>query len=350
MIGKDAWDRAVEVLSRASEVVVACHIDPDGDALGSLLGLGGFLRRSGKRVFLTWGTPEPSAPPRYAFLPGLDAVVDPADVPEAPEVFVAVDCASADRLGVLLGRFEAAKATLNLDHHISNEDFAGINLVDAGAASSAELVFDLVARMGGVPDLAEATALYTGIVTDTGRFQYANTSPATLRTAAALREAGVDHEGVATAIFESSSLGFLHMLGVVLARARVDGGLVWSWLTTADLAACGLALDETESLIDVIRTVRESRFALMLKEVPDGGWKGSLRSRGEVDVAAIARSLGGGGHHRAAGFAFAGTPEEAAGAVLALAASQGSGEGHPPEATSPPLEAPSGVPEATAAP
>jgi phosphoesterase RecJ-like protein len=277
-------------------------------------------------------------------------VVDPAAVPEAPEVFVAVDCASADRLGVLVGHFERAAATLNLDHHVSNEDFAAINLVDPGAASSAELVFDLVARMGGSPDLAEATALYTGIVTDTGRFQYANTSPATLRTAAALREAGVDHEGVATAIFESSSLHFLHLLGLVLMRARVDHGLVWSWLSTADLAACGLALDETESLVDVLRTVRESCFALMLKELPDGTYKGSLRSRGEVDVAAIARSLGGGGHRLAAGFAFAGTPEEAAEAVLALAAPAGCDGGCAADEASPPVEAPSGVPEATAAP
>jgi bifunctional oligoribonuclease and PAP phosphatase NrnA len=323
VIGEAAWERAVAVLAEASEVVVACHVDPDGDALGSLLGLGGFLRRAGKRVILTWGTPGPTPPPKFAFLPGLDVVADPAEVPEAPDVFVAVDCGSADRLGTLLRCFEAAGTTINLDHHVSNEDFATVNLVDPGAASSAELVFELVRRMGGAPDVAEATALYTGIVTDTGRFQYANTSPATLRTAAALREVGIDHEGVATAIFESSSLAFLHLLGTVLARVRVDDGLVWSWLGTGDLEAAGLALDETESLVDEIRTVRESRFALMLKELPDGGYKGSLRSRGDVDVAAIARTLGGGGHRRAAGFAFEGTPDEAARAVLALAAANG---------------------------
>jgi phosphoesterase RecJ-like protein len=320
VIEEAVWDRAVTALAGASEVVVACHIDPDGDALGSLLGLAGFLRRRGKRVWMTWGTPSPTVPPQYAFLPGLDAVSPPEDVPEAPEVFVALDCASLDRLGVLEPRFGSAATTIDLDHHISNEGFADVNLVDPSAASSAELVFDLVARMGGTPDLPEATALYTGIVTDTGRFQYANTSPATLRTAAALREAGADHEQVATAIFESSSLPFLHVLGVVLARARVDDGLVWSWLDGADLAAAGLSLDETEPLIDVIRKVRESRFALVLKEQPEGGYKGSLRSRGEVDVSAIARSLGGGGHRRAAGFSFAGTAEEAARAVLALAA------------------------------
>lgn len=336
MIDEAAWDRAVAALTGASEVVVACHVDPDGDALGSLLGLTGFLRRAGKRIWTTWGAPDPHVPPQYAFLPGLDMICRPADVPEAPEVFVAVDCASPDRMGVLLPRFSAAPTTLNLDHHVSNEGFAAINLVDPSAASSAELVFDLLGRMGGTPDLAEATALYTGIVTDTGRFQYPSTSPGTLRTAAALREAGVDHERVATSIYESSSLAYLHLLGVVLSRARVDQGLVWSWLDRADLQASGLSLDDTEPLIDVIRTVRESRFALMLKQLPEGGYKGSLRSRGEVDVSAIACSLGGGGHRRAAGFVYAGTPEEAAGAVLALAAG--------------PDGAAAGVPEATAAP
>ena len=336
MIDEAAWDRAVAALGGASEVVVACHIDPDGDALGSLLALAGFLRRAGKRVWATWGAPEPHVPSQYAFLSGLDAVARPADVPEAPEVFVAVDCASSDRLGVLLGRFAAAASTINVDHHLSNEGFAAIDLVDPAAASSAELVFDLVGRMGGTPDLGEATALYTGIVTDTGRFQYASTSPATLRTAAALRDAGVDHEQVATAIFESSSLSYLHLLGVVVSRTRVDKGLVWSWLDDADLQAAGLSLDETEPLIDAIRTVRESRFALMLKELPEGGYKGSLRSRGEVDVSAIARALGGGGHQRAAGFAHAGTAQEAARAVLALAAASDG--------------APTGMPEATAAP
>jgi phosphoesterase RecJ-like protein len=356
VIDEAGWERATAALGAASEVVVACHIDPDGDALGSLLGLGGFLRRLGKQVWLTWGTPGPSVPPKFAFLAGLDEIADPADVPEAPELFVAVDCGSLDRLGVLTGTFERAGTTINLDHHVSNERFAEIDLVDPLAASSAELVFELVGRMGGAPDLAEATALYTGIVTDTGRFQYANTSAGTLRTAASLREVGVDHESVATAIFESSSLEFLRLLGVVLSRVRVDDGLVWSWLDTADLEATGLGLEETDSMIDAIRPVRESRFALMLKQRPEGGYKGSLRSRGDVDVAAIARSLGGGGHQRAAGFTFDGPPDAAAKAVLDLAAAEAAQAAGAAGAAAPAgadgrgerAEA-SGLPEATAA-
>lgn len=321
MIDEADWDRAVTALQGAKDVVVACHIDPDGDALGSLLGLAGPLRRAGKRVWATWGTEEPKVPPIYEFLGGLDTVVPPAEVPASPEVFVSVDCGAADRLGVLMPHFSAAATTVNLDHHRSNPGFAAINLVDPDAASSAELVYQLVRRLGGVPDPAEATALYTGIVTDTGRFQYSSTSPTTLRVAADLREIGVDHERVATEIFESGSLSFLHIVGVVLARARVEDSLVWSWLDTADLEAAGLGIDETEGLIDAIRPVKESRFALMLKQRREGpGYKGSLRSRGEVDVARIAQALGGGGHQRAAGFTFEGTAEEAARAVLKLAA------------------------------
>ncbi|MPY96103.1 MAG: bifunctional oligoribonuclease/PAP phosphatase NrnA [Acidimicrobiia bacterium] len=320
MIEEAEWDRAVAVLRSAGEVVVGCHVDPDGDALGSLLGLAGALRRGGTRVWATWGAEDPKAPPIYGFLEGLETVVPPAEVPERPDVFVAVDCGDPSRLGTLAGHFAAAATTVNLDHHRSNPGFGTVNLVDPGAASSAELVYQLVRRMGATPDPAEATALYTGIVTDTGRFQYSSTSPTTLRVAADLREIGVDHERVATEIFESGSLAYLHVVGVVLSRARVEDGLVWSWLDTADLDAAGLSIDEAEGLIDAIRPVKESRFALLLKQRAEGGgYKGSLRSRGEVDVAQIAQALGGGGHRRAAGFTFDGAPDEAARAVLKLA-------------------------------
>ncbi|MGH2690172.1 MAG: DHH family phosphoesterase, partial [Actinomycetota bacterium] len=230
MIEEAEWDRAVSAPRSATEVVVACHVDPDGDALGSLLGLAGPLRRTGTRVWATWGADEPKAPPIYGFLEGLGTVVPPADVPERPDVFVAVDCGDPSRLGVLASTFARAATTVNLDHHRSNPGFGSVNLVDPEAASSAELVYQLLRRMGMMPDPDEATALYTGIVTDTGRFQYSSTSPTTLRVAADLREIGVDHERVATEIFESGSLGYLHVVGVVLGRARVEDGLVWSWL------------------------------------------------------------------------------------------------------------------------
>lgn len=319
MIPEEEWERAARALDAAKEVVVACHVAPDGDGLGSMLGLGLFLRRRGKKVWMTWGTRILQVPAQYAWLPGADLLVTPLQVPEKPEAFVAIDCGGAGRLEHVRGRFEAAGVRLNIDHHVSNDSFGEINLVDSSAASSSELAYELIRRMGGAPDPDEATCFYTGIVTDTGRFQYSNASIATLRTAADLREIGVDHERVAADIFESAAFDYLHVLGVVLSRARLEDGLVWSWVDQADLGS--LALDETEDFIDVLRSVRESKAAAILKQLPDRSYKVSLRSRGEVDVAAVAESFGGGGHRRAAGFKLRGTMEECIGKIKARMAS-----------------------------
>src|SRR5229473_4421125 len=254
MIDDKEWARAVEVLTNAGEVAVACHVFPDGDALGSMLGIGLYLRRLGKKVWMGWGSQHLRVPPQYAFLPGLDLIG--GDPPTAPEVFLAVDCAQDTRLDLLLGVFKAAGTRIDLDHHATNVGFGDINLVDPQAASSCELVYDLIRRTGGVPNPDEATALYTGIVTDTGRFQYSSTSPSTLRVAADLREQGVDHTVVNNEIFESAPFGYLHTLGIVLSRARLEPGpdpLVWSWLELKDLN--GTKLDEAEDMINLLRGV-----------------------------------------------------------------------------------------------
>lgn len=308
MIEESEWNRAVETLESSSEIAVACHISPDGDALGSMLGLGRFLARQNKKLWMGWGSGKIQVAPQYEFLPGIEDLVTHEQFPEVIQAFVAIDCADLQRLGLLQPRFEAAERRINIDHHISNEGFGEINLVDPAAASSSELAFELITRMGGKPNPDEATCLYTGIVTDTGRFQYASTSPTTLRAAAELREIGIDHEKVGSEVYESNSFGYLHVLGIVLSRARLEDGMVWSWLDQADLG--GLDLDETEHFIDTLRTVAEAKVAVLLKQFPKRTYKASLRSRGEVDVAAIAKSLGGGGHERASGFEMRGSVEE----------------------------------------
>jgi bifunctional oligoribonuclease and PAP phosphatase NrnA len=324
MIDEKEWDRAVEALTGARQVVVACHVFPDGDALGSMLGIGLYLRRLGKQVWMGWGSPQLRVPPQYAFLPGLDLVG--GDPPAAPEVFLAVDCAQDTRLDLLLGVFKAAGTRIDLDHHATNLGFGDINLVDPEAASSCELVYELIRRIGGTPNTEEATALYTGIVTDTGRFQYSSTSPATLRVAADLRDRGVDHTRVSNEIFESAPFGYLHTLGMVLSRARLEDGLVWSWLELKDLA--GTRLDEAEDMINQLRSVREAGVAVLLKETEPGHYKVSMRSRGNVDVAQIAAAFGGGGHARAAGFPAPGGVEETIAAIRSALAPAGAG---PPE-------------------
>jgi phosphoesterase RecJ-like protein len=316
MIEDRQWARAVEALTAASEVYVACHVFPDGDALGSMIGIGLYLRRLGKKVWMGWGSAALRVPSQYGFLPGLDLLG--GDAPEAPEVFLAVDCAQMGRLELLQPRFAAAATRIDLDHHATNDGFGDINLVDPAAASSAELTYELVKRMGGEPDAAEATCFYTGIVTDTGRFQYSSTSPATLRMAADLRDRGVDHTLVNNEIFESAPFGYLHALGIVLSRAKLEDALVWSWLTLADLQ--GTRLDEAEDMINLLRAVREADVAALIKETEPGRYKVSMRSRSDVDVAKIASALGGGGHAKAAGFPAPGGVEETIKAIQAALA------------------------------
>ena len=321
----DEIELAAEAISGSGSLALACHMLPDGDALGSMLALHHLCRAQGKLSVASW--PEPFVVgPHYTYLPGLDLVTKPVDFPSAPEVMVTFDCGSLGRLGELAASAEAADRLVVVDHHATNDRYGSVNLVDPDAASSCELVYQLIRRMGGVPNTEEATALYTGIVTDTGRFQYSSTSPATLRVAADLRERGVDHTLVSNEIFESAPFGYLHTLGIVLSRARLEDGLVWSWLELKDLN--GTRLDEAEDMINQLRSVREAGVAVLLKETEPGHYKVSMRSRGNVDVAQIAAAFGGGGHARAAGFPAPGGVEETIAAIRSALAPAGAG---PPE-------------------
>jgi bifunctional oligoribonuclease and PAP phosphatase NrnA len=308
LISPDEWAKATRAIDGSASLAVCCHVAPDGDALGSMLGLGHYLQRRGKAVWMSWGSPAPTVPYQYAFLPGVERIVRPDELPERIETFIAMDCADVKRLEVLEGRFRAAGTRINVDHHISNSRFGDINLVDPDRASSCELAFELVQHLGGSVNAEEATCFYTGIVTDTGRFQYSNASPETLRVAAELLEAGADHLMVAERVYESASFEQLRLLGTVLSRAKLEDGLVYSWLSRDDLGELGL--EETEDFIDALRTIRDIRVALLAKQQPEGWWKGSLRSRGGVDVSLVAKSFGGGGHAAAAGFSFKGELDE----------------------------------------
>lgn len=278
-----------------------------------MIGLGLYLRREGKKVWMSWGSEEIKVPAQYSFLPGLDELSRPEEVPGDLDVFIAIDCGDRQRLELLNEKFDSARIRINIDHHLSNPSFGDVNLVDVQAASSSEIAYEFLKRMGGKPEREEATCFYTGIVTDSGRFQYSSTSAQTLRDAAELRELGVDHERVAEHVFETAAFSYLHALGTVLTRAKLEDGVVWTWMTPPDLG--DLPIDETEHFIDTLKIVKEAEVAALLKQQDEGEWKVSLRSRGEVDVSAIARSFGGGGHARAAGFTRKGTLDQVAGQI-----------------------------------
>ena len=295
-------DRAATVISEAPSVALACHVAPDGDALGSLLALHHLCLSQGKPSIASW--PEPfDVAPHYSFLPGLDLVTKPADFPAAPKVMITFDCGSMARLAELGEAARAAGELIVLDHHATNDRYGTINVVDPDAAASAVVVRRLAARLDWPLTRDAALCLYTGIVTDTGRFQYSNTTPEVFDLANELSRFDLPIADLTRQLFEEHRFAYLQLVGACLARAELDRGLrfVATWVTNFDLDNFGVGIDETEGLIDIVRRTAEAEVSCVCKEASDGV-KVSLRSINHVDVGAIATRFGGGGHKFAAGF------------------------------------------------
>jgi phosphoesterase RecJ-like protein len=311
-MSNDNLERAAEVLAGATEVALACHVNPDADALGSMLGLSAFLRTRGVRTVCSFPN-EPLDPPRWAvMMPGSEELVGIRDFPKHPSVMVTCDCAAFDRLGALGHVAEKADELIWIDHHRSNDGRGTIPLVDPDASSTCEMVFRLIETMGGdMPD-ETAVCLYAGLVTDTGRFQYEATTPETLRVAASLREHPFEHAKLVQALYEDNLASYLKLIGTALGRLEhvEEADLVWTYLTQADLREAGIHPSETDDLIDVVRTARDVDVAAIVKQQRDGRFKVSVRSRGDHDLSAIAGTFGGGGHRLAAGYTSAHGPEE----------------------------------------
>jgi phosphoesterase RecJ-like protein len=295
-----------EALRAHDRFLVVTHENPDGDALGSLVATTVALRQLGKDVemFLSGSS---AIPQEYSFMQ-LDGVLRelPADVAE--RVLVAVDCAKADRIGPDPAPVEQTKLVIDIDHHHDNTRFGAVNLIVSDASSTGEVLRDVFAELGVkiTPEIAEP--LYIALVTDTGRFQYTNTTPKSLRLAAELVEAGADVHAVFQQVYESVEFAKLKLLARALDRARVlEGGrIVVSHLLRTDFADVGAVEPYSEGIIDYLRAVEGAELAVLIREPPrdDGPLRRiSLRaSVDELDVSAIARLFGGGGHRQAAGF------------------------------------------------
>jgi bifunctional oligoribonuclease and PAP phosphatase NrnA len=308
------YTRAAVALSNATEVALACHVNPDADALGSMLGLAAHLRERGVGTVCSYPN-DPLEPPRWAsMLPGSDRLVSPRAFPKEPSVMVTCDCAAFDRLAQLGHPANMAGELIWIDHHRSNDGLGTIPVVDPTASSTCEMVFRLIETMGGEMSVDTATCLYAGLVTDTGKFQYEATTPETLRVAARLREHPFDHARLVQALYEDDRVAYLRLVGVALGRLEhvPDADLVWTYVTRSDLQASGVHPSETDDLIDVIRTARDVDVAALVKQQKDGRFKVSVRSRGDHDLAAVAASFGGGGHRLAAGYTSTHGPAETA--------------------------------------
>ena len=295
-------DEAAAAITSAPALALACHVIPDGDALGSMLALHHLSLLAGKPSFASW--PEPFVvAPHYRFLPGLDATSPPGEFPAAPELMITFDCGSIDRLAELGEPARAAADLVVVDHHSTNDGYGTINLIDPTAAASAVVVRRLLARLGWDLDRDAALCLFTGLVCDTGRFQYSNTTPEVFALAEELSEFDLPIAEVTRKLFEEHRLAYLHLAGTALSRAELDPDrrFVATWVTAEDLAHHGVEVEETEGLIDLVRRTSEADISCVLKETPDGV-RVSLRAVSDFDVSAIATAFGGGGHRAAAGF------------------------------------------------
>jgi bifunctional oligoribonuclease and PAP phosphatase NrnA len=299
-------ERVGAELRSRERFLLTAHEGPDGDALGSLLGMHQLLTQLGKDSVMFLAAKEFPLPIEYRFLP-LEEVFHepPADMADRTVVFL--DCGNIDRMPVDF-LTEGGNDVINIDHHHDNTRFGDFNLVDVEASCTAEIVYDLAVLFGARITPEMASALYVGLITDTGKFMYENTDAHTHRVAADLIDAGVDIDDTYRRLYEHVPIEKLLLVARALEgiQRRCNNRLVLSYITSADYEATGAGEEMTEGVIDHLRSIDGTKVAAVIRDLGDRGRaarKVSLRSsEGDVDVSAIARKNGGGGHKRAAGF------------------------------------------------
>ncbi len=290
-------NKVAGILKEAEKVSIISHVDPDGDAIGSQLALARVLEKEGKEVACY----NVSEIPEYLFfLADIDKIKPYEDQDLSDQILVFVDCADKKRTGMNLN----GNISINIDHHVSNDLFADYNLIVTKAASTGEIVYQLIKEMGLEPDKEAATALYTAVSTDTGSFMYANTSADSHRIAADLIEAGADTAALRENFFEGVSLRRFQLTRYAYQEVKFDcdNKLAWVKIPYSLIRDLDAKEEDTEGVVGHLRNIKDVEVALLLKEREDGKIKGSLRAKDLVDVSKIARSFGGGGHRRASGF------------------------------------------------
>jgi bifunctional oligoribonuclease and PAP phosphatase NrnA len=300
---RTSFDRAVELLRAVDRPALVCHVHPDGDALGSLLAMHLLAEANGKAPVSSFPSPHLVAP-HYRFLPGLDRLSPPERFPTEPDLLVTFDVGNVGRLGDLAPAVRGAREVIVLDHHDDNERFGTVNVVETDAAATAVVVRRLAEALGWPLHRDAALNLYVGLLTDTGRFQYPNTTPEVFDLAEELAAFDLPLAEVTRELFEKHRFAYVRLAGLALARAVLDEDdhLVAAWLTAEELRDHGVAFDETEGFIDLLRRTAEAEVVVALKEAPGEGLRVSLRSLGGIDVGQVASTLGGGGHSFMAGF------------------------------------------------
>lgn len=313
-----AWDAAIAEIRQANRIGIVGHVRPDGDAIGSMVAIALAARAVGKDAVASFGKPFILGD-EFRFL-DRSVLVPPDEFPTDLDLAIVCDTGVLDRVGSVGPAVSSAQRLLVIDHHLTPGTIGDVRVVDPEAAATTQLVFEFLNRLEWEITRPIAEALYTGLVTDTGRFQYSSTSPAVHRMAADLLDAGVAPAPIGQALYEETAFGYFAVVSRVLGGAQLDeeAGFVWAVLRQQDISDAGVAWEAADQLIDLVRLAREAGVACLLKEVQPGMLKGSLRSRGEVDVARIAEAFGGGGHRNAAGFTSKLSVEDTIGRIVEL--------------------------------
>ena len=294
-------------LRRGRRFVITSHTSPDGDAVGASLGLARLLRALGKAAWVWFHDP---LPPLFSGLPGADRVhvgpEVPAGFPGDFDAAIVLECPAPERTGLEGSLCELP--LLNIDHHLGNRLYGEINWVDSSAPAVGEMVHRLATELHAPFDRDSADLLYLALASDTGGFRFSNTTISAFEAAAALVRAGASPERVTTWLYESQPVAAVRLLGEMLPSLELHdgGGIATAVLTREMFARAGAQPGDSEGLIDHPRSIAGVAATALLKELPDGRFKVSMRSRGALDVERVAQGFGGGGHRNAAGCALEG--------------------------------------------
>lgn len=315
----EEFDRISELIDQARTIAVCAHTSPDGDAIGSCLAVAELIETAwqGKEVTVLLADDD-VVPRTYAFLPGAERHVRVADYAQDPDLFICVDLSQPSRLNDAEAVLKRANKVAVIDHHPSSERFWDAGVVRPDAAAAGVIVAEYAFHVLGKITQTMAQNLMCAIVTDTGRFQYQNANGEVFEIASTLVDAGASPSEIALNVYQSDRLAYIHLCATVMGRITTfeQGRVAYSYVTAADFKANDVPIAECDGLVDLVRCVEGTEVALFLKEVPGGKVRGNLRSKSDLDISGIARAMGGGGHHAAAGFTVEGTVDEALACAL----------------------------------
>lgn len=303
--------QAKKFLLEHDDYLIVSHVQPDGDAVSSTLAVGWLLSRLGKKFTMI---NEGVIPKRMNSLWHADELINMSEqLPQRSfSTVICVDCADFERVGRTKELFTEDAIIVNIDHHPTNNRYGAVNVVLPEAAATAEILFDLLNLFDIEWDVEVATAVYTGLLTDTGGFRYSNTSPKVMGIASTLLSYGVNGPELAETLLEEMTLPQLNVLVKALNTLTIssDGKVAWVHVTPQDMQDSGAINEDLEGIVNYPRNIQGVEVGILFKQVNTGAVKVSLRSAGKVDVAALAQSFGGGGHVRAAGCRIEGELED----------------------------------------